>query len=117
MKIIEIQRAEWVGFFNSFTKQHQDWLVTVAVNDQEQNKILGNSLILKGISVDKKRDIILNLSNSKDENIDHYIYSPELVTLELTEEGADDELFIKGSDSFTGIRFLNVAAPVKQSRE
>jgi hypothetical protein len=113
MKIIQIQKAEWNGFFNSFSKKHQDWLVTVAVNNKGNPEILGDGLHLKGITFEpEKGDIVLSLSRSQDDDFTHYIHSPELITLEQTEEGADDELFIKSADgSFTEIRFVTVALP------
>jgi hypothetical protein len=112
MKIIELQKPEWEEFFDTFSKKHEDWLVSVVVNENGNQQILGDGLHLKGISVDKEeKEIILNLADNND-GITHVIDSAELVTLEQTEEGADDELFIKSEDgSFTELRFLNVALP------
>jgi hypothetical protein len=112
MKIIELQKPEWEEFFDTFSKKHEDWLVSVVVNENGNQQILGDGLHLKGISVDKEeKEIILNLADNND-GITHVIDSAELVTLEQTEEGADDELFIKSEDgSFTELRFLNVSLP------
>jgi hypothetical protein len=113
MSKIEIQKPEWKGFFNTFSKQHKDWLVTVEVNDTGNPKIIGKSLPLRGITADgKDREIILILSNERDEHYEHIIHAPESVTLEQTGEGAHKELSIKSQDGvITVLKFVTVALP------
>lgn len=113
MSKIEIQKGEWNEFFNSFSKQHKDWLVTVEINDNGNPKVLGKSLSLKGISPDSKdRELVLILSNEKDENFEHFIHAAESITLEQTNEGADKELCIKSQNGTTNVlHFVTVALP------
>jgi hypothetical protein len=111
MAKIEIQRGEWTRFFNSFSKQHQNWLIIVEVNDTGNPKILVKSLPLRGISSDGSNGINLIMGNENEE-FEHNIVGIESITLEQTNEGAHKELMIKSENgTVTVLRFLSVALP------
>ena len=109
----EIYKNEWNNFFDSFTKQHRDWLVSIEIKDDGNPKVLGRSLPLKGISLDgKDGEIVLILSNEKDEHLEHFVNNPENIYLKQTNEGADKELIIKSYDRVTTtLRFMVTALP------
>jgi Family of unknown function (DUF5335) len=102
----EIPREEWVEFLDSFSRQHEGWLVTVEVLGEEIGaQVEAEEMMLEGVTADLKgvgEDVIsIILGNGSQERITHNITQPTHVRIEQTEGGADMALQIESGDRVT----------------
>ena len=113
----EIPRNEWVEFLDSFSRQHEGWLVTVEVLGAEIGaQVEAQELPLQGITADLKgggEDVIsIILGGGATEHVTHSITGPTHVRIEQTEDGADMTLQIESSDGVTTLlRFRSAVLP------
>jgi hypothetical protein len=117
MKTKEIPRNEWPAFFDSFSRQHEGWLVNLEILAPEIGAQLEeHDLAFEGItdeSDETKGNAITIMAGLKpDDHITHSITRPTEVSLEQTDEGADAALAIKGADGVTALlRFRSTVLP------
>jgi len=99
MKTKQIARNEWPKFFDSFSRQHQGWLVTLEILATDIGaQVEERELAFEGI-VDEwdealGNQIIIMTGAKPDDHITHTISRPTNVSLEQTDEGADVALAI-----------------------
>lgn len=117
MKTKEIPKTEWPKFFDSFTRQHEGWLVNLEIFGSEiGSQVEERQLALEGIT-DEWREtegntIMIMLGTKPDDHITHSIVRPLTVNVEQTDEGADMALAIKGEDGTTALlRFRSAVMP------
>lgn len=117
MKTIEIPQSSWNLFFDTFSRQHEGWLVTMEVVGIEIGaQIQGEDLTLECMTLESSEKsgntIITMIGARKDEHITHNINDPTEVSLTQTDEGADAVLAIKSSDNITTmLRFRSPMLP------
>ena len=117
MKTQEILRSEWPEFFDSFSRRHEGWLVTLEILDSQIGaQFESRELALEGIVAEwdevKGDEIAIMIGAKQDDHITHNISRPTQVSLELTDEGADVALAIKSADGVTAlIRFRSASLP------
>lgn len=114
MKTTEISRSEWPKFFDSFSRQHEGWLVTLEIFGTEIGaQIEERELALEGIVADcnevKHDEIAIMMGTKPDDHITHSISRPMHVSLEQTDEGADVALAIKAENETTTLLSFRVA--------
>lgn len=116
MKTREIKRNEAAAFFNSFSRQHEGWRVTLEVLGSELgDQIEGRELVLEGVTADlahpdDKIEIMIGARPSS--HLTHTITAPTQVSLEQTDDGADAALAIKAADGTTSLlRFCSAMRP------
>ncbi|HET6892974.1 MAG TPA: DUF5335 family protein [Pyrinomonadaceae bacterium] len=111
-----IPREQWNNFFDSFSRQHEGWLATLEVFDndigaQEQ----AHELPLSGISLSSAKDedsIALMLGKEPGDHITHIIEEPEQVWIEKTADGVNAALEIESKDQTkTLLRFRSAMLP------
>lgn len=113
----EIPRREWVEFLDSFSRQHEGWLVTVEVLGAEIGaQVEAQELPLQGITAELKGGdedaISVILGGGATERVTHNITGPTHVRVEQTEEGADMTLQIESGDGVTTlVRFRSAILP------
>ncbi|HEY0378950.1 MAG TPA: DUF5335 family protein [Pyrinomonadaceae bacterium] len=113
----EIPRDEWVEFFDGFSHQHEGWLVTVEVLGGELGaQVEARELRLGGISADLKGDdedaISIMVGETPDDHVTHTITRPTHVSLEQTQEGANEALQIESGEGVTTLlRFRSAVLP------
>jgi Family of unknown function (DUF5335) len=112
----EIPRSEWVAFFNSFSNQHQGWLITVQIMNPEIGaQTLARNLPLDGITAelnDQRLDQIeIVAGRQPDSHVSDTIVAPKNVWLKSSEEGADEAIEILGENKTVLIRFRSVIRP------
>jgi len=101
----DIPREEWPAFLDSFSRQHERWLVNVEVITDglgAHREVREKGLI--GISADLKRNgdaISIMAGDRSDDHVNHIINRPTRVALEQTKEGADKGLRIEAEDGQT----------------
>jgi hypothetical protein len=114
----DIPREEWPAFLDSFSRQHERWLVNVEVVTDglgAHREVREKGLI--GISADLKRngaDAISIMAGDRSDDhvnhINHIINRPTRVALEQTKDGADRGLRIEAEDGQTTLLFFRSPA-------
>ena len=117
MKTQEIPKEEWTGFFDSFSRKHEGWLVSLEIFGPEIGaQVEERELALEGITAawdEKEGNTIMIMTGLKpDAHVTHSVTSPTSVSLEQTDEGADAALAIKSGDGLTTLlRFRSAVLP------
>ncbi|MBI4455319.1 MAG: DUF5335 family protein [Acidobacteria bacterium] len=113
----EIQRSQWVAFFDSFSRQHLGWLVTLEVFGAEIGaQTEARQLPLKGIIADLENGdndkIEIMVGKEPHTHLTHAIAAPTHVRLQQTEEGAHQSLDIESASGIiTLLRFRSILPP------
>jgi hypothetical protein len=117
MKTRQIPKNEWPDFFESFSRQHEGWLVTLEMLGPDIGaQIEERDLAFEGI-VDESGEaqgnhIVIMMGAKPDDHITHSISEPIDVSLEQTDEGANAALAIKSAEDVTAlIRFRSPMLP------
>ena len=117
MKTKEIPKNEWPEFFDSFSRQHEGWLVTLEIFGTDIGaQVEERELAFEGI-VDEwdevqGNEIVIMIGAKSYDHITHSISRPTQVSLEQTDEGADAALAIKSGDGTTTLlRFRSPMLP------
>jgi hypothetical protein len=110
----EIPREEWAEFLDSFSRQHEDWLVTIEVLETEIGaQVEAEAKPLVGITADLKGgrqasiSIIAGLNPA--ERVTHNITAPKYIRIEQAESGADMALQIEWESGATTLVRLRSA--------
>lgn len=117
MKTKKIPRQEWRPFFDSFSRQHEAWLVTLEIlaadiGAQVQQRDLAFEGIVGEWDEIQGNQIAIMMGGKPDDHITHRIGHPIEVSLEQTDEGADAALAIKSADGVTALlRFRSPMLP------
>lgn len=115
MRTREISKSEWPEFFNSFSRKHEGWLVTLEIfgteiGAQVEERELAFEGIVAGWDEAKGDEIAIMIGAKPDDHITHNISRPTQVSLEQTDEGADVALAIKSADGTTAL--LRLRSPM-----
>lgn len=117
MQTKEIPKPEWTGFFDSFSRKHEGWLVNLEIFGPEIGaQVEQRDLALEGITDEwdevEGNTIMIMTGAKPDDHITHSIAHPTAVSLEQTDEGADAALAIKSNDGTTTLlRFRSAVLP------
>jgi hypothetical protein len=117
MRTREISRSEWPEFFDSFSRQHEGWLVTLEIFGIDIGaQVEERELAFEGIGAawDEVHgdEIAIMIGAKPDDHITHRISRVTQVSLEQTDEGADATLAIKSADGTTALlRFRSPMLP------
>ena len=117
MQTKEIPKDEWTGFFDSFSRKHEGWLVNLEVFGPEIGaQVEQREMALEGITDEwdevEGSTIMIMTGAEPDDHVTHSIAHPTAVSLEQTDEGADAALAIKSNDGTTTLlRFRSAVLP------
>jgi hypothetical protein len=117
MQTKQITRNEWPSFFDSFSRQHAGWLVTLEIFRPDIGaQVEEHDLALEGVTAElgngAKDRIEIMIGAKPDRHVTHTITDPIEVSLEHTDEGADHALAIKSADeAMTLLSFRSVVRP------
>lgn len=117
MTALEIPRHEWEGFFDSFSRRHEGWLVTIEVFDEEAGaKVEARELPLQGVSAEtgggREGVISISAGYGAGAHVTHRVYAPVRVRLDHNPEGAEEALEIAAaSGTATIVRFRSAMLP------
>jgi hypothetical protein len=107
----EIPREDWISFFDSFSLQHERWLVFLELSAVGTDlQVQAHDIPLQGISADLKEPgadtIVIRVGSASGGYLAHWVRHPARVILEQTAEGADIALLIEsGRGACTRLRF------------
>jgi hypothetical protein len=114
MRTREIVQDEWKGFFDSFSRQHDGWIVKLDVLGAEigaQHEVVESPLIGVTSDVPNERRVHVHVGRGS-EHVTHTINDVVHVRLEQSDEGADAALQIEAGDGTTTLlQFRTVALP------
>src|SRR6266581_9073439 len=113
----DIPRPEWTEFLDTFSRQHERWLINVEVVTSglgAHREVRDKPLT--GISEDRKSGdaarISISAGERPEEHVTHFISRPSRVALEQTEEGAHKGLRIESENGETTlVLFRSPALP------
>lgn len=111
MQTREIPRSDWSDFFDSFSREHAGWLLTMEVMGNDVGaQVEARELPLVGVSADPRENTIwVALGKEPDDHITHGVHKVTHVRLEQTDEGADQALQIESEAGVTTLlRFRTV---------
>jgi len=115
MQAREIARSQWPGFFETFSRQHEQWLVTVEEmpGGEGSTCVEAHDLPLQGIFMDGHDETIsIVLGDSADHQLTHTIAHPARVILEQTDTGVDQGIRInRDHDRATRVSFRSAMRP------
>lgn len=108
MQTKQIEKSEWPAFLDSFSRQHEGWLVKLEILSPKIGaQVEGAGLILEGLTDDwdeiSGNTIVIMAGQTPDNHVTHSISQPAEVSLEQTDEGADVALSIKSADGTTAL--------------
>jgi hypothetical protein len=111
----EIPVNEWARFFETFTGQHENWLVRLQTfNPANAQQLSTESLRLKSISAnvaDSVSPVIAIAGESESSDVSHVVRKPSRVVLTQNETGADEGVDIVSENLHIVIRFGIVILP------
>jgi hypothetical protein len=113
----EIPSDEWMSFLDSFSLQHQGWLVTVEViapeiGAQEE----ASNLPLEGITSSESNEhksISISVGNQPSNHLTHTVNAPIRLWLKQTAQGADEALEIESTDGVKTLLRFRSAMPAE----
>jgi hypothetical protein len=114
----EILRAEWVPFFDRFSRDHFDGTATLEVTGQELGDQSGvDTQLFRGISADEKDgENRITIMIGADESTEHAVVNPAFVWLKDAEGDTGPVLEIRTDDGTTTLlTFQKPVLPVPVS--
>lgn len=113
--IVQMPPEDWIGFFDSFSRQHEGWLASIEITLGKDKTTELRDRPLEGISCDhlSARDkIYLSFEGGDGEHLTHPVRNPMKVVFRRDLEGAHEGIDINSADgSVTSIRFRIPANP------
>ncbi|MGH8470059.1 MAG: DUF5335 family protein [Gammaproteobacteria bacterium] len=112
----EIPRGQWTAFFESFSLQHEGWIVRVEVQQGPDSQLLVRALPLVGIAVDWKGSeagsFLITLGITPEGHWRHRIVAPARVRLKETQAGAVEAVEIAATGGETTlVQFRSAVLP------
>jgi hypothetical protein len=114
MKEREIGASEWSSFLDSFSRQHEGWLVTVEeiTGAGGGAGVAARDLPLQRVFMDSSEHSISIVVGRTDDHLTHTISRPARVIVQQSDTGADRGLKIdRETGRSTQIRFRAAARP------
>jgi uncharacterized protein DUF5335 len=103
MRTKQIPKSEWPAFLDSFSREHEGWLMKLEILGSEIGaQVMETGLSLEGVT-DERDTVVITAGSAPDDHITHSIGNPTEVSLEQTDEGADMALSIKSADGTTAL--------------
>ena len=99
----EIDRSSWREELDSFSRQHEGWIVSVTMRTATGDvAVAAHDVPLHGVSPasPSSDDIAISVGSSRT-ILTHEVHEPIAVQMELTEDEADRALIIHGNDGTT----------------
>jgi len=109
--IRELPKKEWPSFLQSFSLQHDGWLVSVESVRDDRCEVKASDLALEGVTVqDAPREIVITVGEG-DEHHRFVVRRPQRVLVE-SDGGVDKSISVQQDDgTITRVRFRSAIAP------
>ena len=113
--IVEIPPEDWIGFFDSFSRQHEGWLASIEITLGKEKRTELRDRPLQGISCDHlsaRDEIYLSFEGGDGKHLTHPVRNPMKAVFRRDLEGAHEGIDINSADgSLTSLRFRIAAKP------
>lgn len=113
MAVRTIPPDRWGAELDSFSRQHEGWLVSVHVRLPDGRiDTEAHDLPLRGVSpaAPDRRDLVVSVGNAES-HLEHQVVRPTAVGIEKTPEGIDRALVIDAPDGTTRVEFRSPMRP------
>ena len=103
MTIREIARRSWREELDTFSRQHEGWIVSITMRTASGDvAVAAHDVPLHGVSPasPSSEDIAISVGSSRT-LLTHEVHEPIAVQMELTADDADRALIIHGNDGTT----------------
>jgi hypothetical protein len=111
----DIPPGEWVSFLDGFSRQHENWLVTVEESRDKERLVGITNRRLKGVSMDRadgNQRAYIEVGEKPDEHSVHIVENPTRIRFKQTPSGEHQGLEIASADGTTTIvRFRSAMRP------
>lgn len=112
-----IERENWADFFDSFSRAHDEWLVTIEVLDRELgDQIEVDSLPFGGTTLNGDGSLEI-IAIAKDRHVSHTLAAPQRVFLKQSTLGADEVVKIESDDGNTLVHIRSPMLPAQVDGE
>lgn len=87
----EIERPDWSGFLDGFSRQHEGWLVTVEQVSTASSRpaVAARDLPLENVSADPDGTISVSVGGTPERHLTHIVPRAARLLVEETDEGVD----------------------------
>jgi hypothetical protein len=102
----DIPRDQWREELDSFSRQHEGWIVRVEVIGPDGHKRTeARDLPLQGVSANSPRakGIVISVGQRPNDHLTHEVSNPITVAIDQTDAGAERALRIRARDGSTTI--------------
>ncbi len=110
-----IDRQQWPAFVDGFSRRHDGWLISVAVESgADTRRYLARDVPLRGVvaELNDGTDSMMIFTGETTAHAACFVERPVSLAVEETEEGAEAELTITGDDgSRTIVEFRSPMLP------
>ena len=92
-----IDRSEWAEFVDAFSRRHDGWLISVAIEEPSSGRrYVTRGAPLRGVAAELENDIasMMIFSGDAAPHATHFVAHATDLAVEETEDGADAELII-----------------------
>ena len=113
----ELPRNEWLTFLDSFSTEHQGWLVDLEiVSPGKGTRVEANAMPFVGITADLSRGdgetLYVMLGRAPEDHLTHTVRGVSHVRLRESDEGAHEAVEIgSNTGETTRVRFRSVVLP------
>lgn len=111
----DIAHDRWLSFLDTFSRQHQDWLVTIEIFGPDGRRTEVEERHLKGISIDHAGDkerAYVQTGGTPEEHVTHVVNRSIRMNLKQLPSGAHQGLEITSADgTTTSISFRTAMLP------
>jgi len=110
----EIERPEWSGFLDGFSRQHEGWLVTVEQVSMPAgpSAVEARELPLEGVSAEPDGTISVSVGGTPERHVTHIVPRAARLLVEETDDGMDRGIRIdRSSGPSTRVMFRSAARP------
>jgi len=104
--IREIPRDSWREELDSFSRQHEGWIVRLEVTAADGRvQTEARDLPLQGVSADspRTRSVAIMVGQEPSAHVTHEVAHPVAITIEQTDSGAERALRIRAADGSTTV--------------
>ena len=109
-----IDRREWVGFADGFSRRHDGWLISVALEEGPTTRAYATRDVpLRGIVAegDEERGSVMILAGEVTPHVAHFIEHPVMLAVDEMADGTEMELAITDA---SGVRtILELRSPIR----
>jgi len=115
MSTREIPRDRWRQELDSFSRQHEGWIVRVEVTGANgETRTEARDLPLQGVSTDSPQTngVAIIVGQDPDDHVTHEVSDPVNIAIDRNDEGAERALRIRAGDgSTTTVEFRSPMRP------